>query len=91
MKKAVIKVSKELLQDLLLLPEGISVLAVRETNLFNENIEVMLSGDGLPDECECKEGERALDANLWHKTRTAECGCRKVEFDRIHVYDKPKP
>lgn len=56
MKKTIVKITKKLLEDLLHIPMNVEIENMSMDRFKNNEIMILLEGEGLPDFTEVKEG-----------------------------------
>lgn len=73
MKKTIVMLSENFLEELLHIPPGVEIENVSMDRFSNGHIRILLSGDGLPDFTELKVGDLICQSEIiYTKTITNE-------------------
>lgn len=70
-KRAIVDVSFHMIERLLLLPDGVRIVAAN-VDMAQDKISLLLTGESLPGECVASEGCRYKNANIRYGTTNHE-------------------
>lgn len=80
MKVGILEINFDQLAEMLKLPKGVRISAVRETDVY-ERVALKVEGEGLPDRCTVAPGIHLARVNCQYRTTIT--SLEVTEFDRF--------